>query len=52
MTRILLLLALGLIVINVTTGCNKTEDNTSMAASTNSLDTNSVATNAAPPAAH
>jgi hypothetical protein len=37
---------MGIIVINVTTACNKTEDTTSMAA------TNNVDTNAVPPAAH
>jgi hypothetical protein len=47
----LLLLAMALVVINVTTGCNKTDDSASMAA-TNNVDTNNVATNAAPPAAH
>jgi hypothetical protein len=44
----LLLLAMGLVVIHVTTACNKTENSTSTAASTNSVDTNATA----PPAAH
>jgi hypothetical protein len=46
MKRILLLLGLGLIVINVTNGCNKAADTT-----TTTTDTNTMATNAAPPAA-
>jgi hypothetical protein len=48
MKRILLLLGLGLIVINVTNGCNKSPDTTS----TTATDTNSVATNSAAPAGH
>lgn len=42
---------MALVVISVISGCNKTEDSTTMAA-TNNVDTNNVATNAAPPAAH
>jgi hypothetical protein len=48
MKRILLLLALALVVMNVTTGCNKTDETTA----TTAVDTNSAATNAPPPAAH
>jgi hypothetical protein len=33
---------MGLMVISFTSGCNKTDDNTSMTASTNSMATNST----------
>jgi hypothetical protein len=52
MKRTLLFLALGLLVMNLTSGCNKSDDTTppAVSASTNEVSTNTVSTNT--PATH
>lgn len=53
MKRFLLLLGLGLIIINVTDGCNKAADNTTTTTATPAtIGTNVTTTNAVPPPAH
>jgi hypothetical protein len=50
MKRFLLLLALGLITVNVTNGCKPAETTTTPTPAT--TDTNATTTNAVPPPAH
>ncbi|MGP8197935.1 MAG: hypothetical protein ACLQU4_00355 [Limisphaerales bacterium] len=46
MKRIILSLALGLLLINLTSGCNQSADTNTTSAATNQPSTNAVPTNA------
>jgi hypothetical protein len=52
MKRFLLLLALGLIIVNVTNGCKPADNTTTTATPATTADTNAATTNAVPPPAH